>query len=276
MPTKPVSQGGDICDIEELDFVEPDPLWDKPAPPIWHYTSADGFFGIVRDKGCLRATDVNFLNDASEVKYGLEVVTETIRKELPTNMHEEVARDVAELLSKRMFVASFSKSCDLLSQWRFYADDGRGYCIRFDVSQRLAMVEIRPDTARLLVSCTYGPDELRSEVTKQCRRIANATDRPSALVRMARAAAVATKAPMFGEEKEVRIVVDHAAEYAFYHVRRGQLVPFVYTDPLTIAEVKVGPCAGKHAQEATLGFLRSEGMSAEVGVWDAPYKGRSE
>src|SRR5436305_1025961 len=53
------------------------------APPntVYHYTTADGFVGIIREM-TLRATNFSFLNDPSEVQYGKELAVQYLASTL--------------------------------------------------------------------------------------------------------------------------------------------------------------------------------------------------
>jgi Protein of unknown function (DUF2971) len=84
---------------------------------------------------------IRHLNDPSELKYGLEVLQNTVFS-LPAdaNWHHRcfmtllLPHLVALMESSGidLFVASFSTEKDDLGQWRAYADDGRGFAIGFD------------------------------------------------------------------------------------------------------------------------------------------------
>ena len=52
-------------------------LW-EPKKLLYHYTDADGVLGIVRS-GELRASDVLYVNDSSELEYAREVMWCEIR-----------------------------------------------------------------------------------------------------------------------------------------------------------------------------------------------------
>jgi hypothetical protein len=56
-------------------------------------------------------------------------------------------------------IASFTTSCDLLSQWRGYANNGQGYCIGLDLTKaQLPHAEDGPWGFKL-ARCVYGADE---------------------------------------------------------------------------------------------------------------------
>ncbi|MCD6476348.1 MAG: hypothetical protein J7K85_08845, partial [Anaerolineaceae bacterium] len=47
-------------------------ITDAPSSIVCHYTDVTGLIGIITS-GCIRATHVNRLNDASENKHGFEL-----------------------------------------------------------------------------------------------------------------------------------------------------------------------------------------------------------
>ena len=52
-----------------------------PGRILYHYTNAPGFLGIL-ERRCLFASDVWFLNDASEVRYAQTRMAERVRQYL--------------------------------------------------------------------------------------------------------------------------------------------------------------------------------------------------
>ena len=57
-------------------------------PVLYHYTSAEGLLGIV-ESGILRAGNFSYVNDASELTYGQELVTDVLSEEIgdaPTSL----------------------------------------------------------------------------------------------------------------------------------------------------------------------------------------------
>jgi hypothetical protein len=116
----------------------------RRAPPLlWHYTDAGGLLGIVgRER--LWATQTSFLNDSTELAYGIDLVTRAMASYDPSNLKEQTARFLERLfdphrallarwLDKNLdvYVTCFCHEGDLLSQWRAYAgrDDAGGYAI---------------------------------------------------------------------------------------------------------------------------------------------------
>jgi Protein of unknown function (DUF2971) len=100
---------------------------------VYHYTTLEGLMGICESR-CIWATDVLYMNDASEYVYAQSVIDDVISAysvkhpefaqykyifENPLNVYLEV------------YAACFCERKDLLSQWRAYAKHGTGYAIEF-------------------------------------------------------------------------------------------------------------------------------------------------
>ncbi|MEQ1687106.1 MAG: DUF2971 domain-containing protein, partial [Sphingopyxis sp.] len=110
---------------------------------IYHYCSASTLIKILENK-TIRFTDMNLLNDAEEGFWGYKVFIEAANRLLrrvgiPDTIPEipEVFIEQLDEIWSRMnfgilsFVSCFSTDGDSLSQWRAYADDGRGFAIGF-------------------------------------------------------------------------------------------------------------------------------------------------
>ncbi|BCG65497.1 MAG: hypothetical protein methR_P3336 [Methyloprofundus sp.] len=93
----------------------------------YHYTNIVGLMGIINSKS-LWFTDHAFLNDKHEIKKGLTSLLS----------HFSAAEQKSFMLGfdfhnwhTRYCIVSLSKSYEILSQWRAYADDGKGVAIGF-------------------------------------------------------------------------------------------------------------------------------------------------
>jgi len=116
---------------------------------IYHYCSLPVFKEIIVNKR-LRFTDITQSNDSRELSWIAEFIEPAILSIRPDLFKSEKFKtdlDYAirsvwgsllrgnEVFSEsliRRFVCCFSGERDSLSQWRGYADDGRGICIGFD------------------------------------------------------------------------------------------------------------------------------------------------
>ena len=112
---------------------------EKRTNLIYHYTDENGLWGIL-SSGTIRATNIFSLNDPNELKHGLEIaqlVFEDKAKEL-SNFEKEFVRKFRVFTQKKskdlvnLYCLSFSLHYDELSQWRSYANDGKGFAIGFN------------------------------------------------------------------------------------------------------------------------------------------------
>src|SRR5436305_8177482 len=99
---------------------------------IYHYCGANAFTQIVRSR-TMWHTAFSALNDSTERKWGLTQFLDAVDKLRSVCGFEFIDRiteivRLAQNCSVAM-VSSFSLDGDLLSQWRAYADDGRGFSI---------------------------------------------------------------------------------------------------------------------------------------------------
>ncbi len=114
-----------------------------PATPVpdrlYHYLSMDALTSVL-GSGCLWISDAAFTNDGFEggwLDFMTKLFLETT-KDPSFSKHGgfyEVGCMLADcrLLKRPFYIACFSEVGDLLSQWRAYADDGRGVSIGFDL-----------------------------------------------------------------------------------------------------------------------------------------------
>lgn len=103
---------------------------------LWHYTDANGFFGIVKSRQ-LRFGDAGFLNDRTERVYGKNLLDAVFAEEIsggdPDGLLGELRKHVQVTRSPdRLFVCSFSATKESISQWQRYGAAGSGYCVGFD------------------------------------------------------------------------------------------------------------------------------------------------
>jgi hypothetical protein len=111
---------------------------------IYHYCSAATFHAIA-SSGAIRFSDINMLNDETEVRWAYSVFEEAAtriikRIDLPPSVpsidvafFDAVDEIISPIqLAAHPFVSCFSLEPDSLGQWRAYADDGRGFAIGLD------------------------------------------------------------------------------------------------------------------------------------------------
>jgi hypothetical protein len=117
-------------------------LPDHEPTELFHYTTATGLLGILNSR-TLWATEVPYLNDASEFRYAGELFDEAVSKLNPGTLSlsgwKRVLSIDGVLDSFACHVACFCEEGDLLSQWRAYGGNGTGYTLAFDVPKLRAL-----------------------------------------------------------------------------------------------------------------------------------------
>src|SRR5687768_12796503 len=120
----------------------------KPADDaiLYHYCDAAAFQAICTSRN-MRFSDLFSLNDWLEIHWGY-----SIWEAAATQLLDKVGRPFLDEIDKIIHtsgmcglpVAScYSLDGDVLSQWRAYADDGRGYAIGFKAKDLLKL-PVRP------------------------------------------------------------------------------------------------------------------------------------
>lgn len=104
---------------------------------LYHYCSVETFFSIIANSS-IWFSDVEKSNDYQECILCREYVNESIEKYLQEDAQAVKAWEhwynagAETRYSMRTFAICFSESCDQLSQWRGYAQDGKGIAIGFN------------------------------------------------------------------------------------------------------------------------------------------------
>ena len=196
---------------------------------LYHYTDPGGLHGII-EHHCLWASDVWFMNDAREARYGLDVVERALGGLVAGSPeeeadHAEAVRQLAQLHGQddpvESYIACLSKHGDQLSQWRAYGRP-RGFSIGFDseVLRGLCPLNLTFDQPSLREVC-YDPRVQDGMVIDHFRfirgRLGSSGDpglaQPAAVgnifMREAVLLAPAFKHPAFAEEAEVRLQLFH-------------------------------------------------------------------
>lgn len=97
---------------------------------LFHYTSSAALLNIVRSQE-LWFTDYRYLNDLSELTYGVDLFKEEIETRKSTEQDERI-KNLLELLRRRfdtaliytdVFVFCMCTENNLLNQWRVYGRD---------------------------------------------------------------------------------------------------------------------------------------------------------
>ena len=256
---------------------------------VYHYTSAAGLIGIL-SSGLLRGTGAAFLNDSSEVAYGVSICIGVLEKELLERSAVErmlldrvLARLRDDASPHDVYVTSFSARRDVLSQWRGYGSaDGR-FCIGFQLSQfseRDVLQFPRPVEYAVL----RQQELVRRAVALACNAVLEAPDDPShawncvsALTFHLRRLTCSLKHAGFEEEQEWRSVTTTIApedvRCLSFEAARGVPRPYLTmlagsrnSTRLPVVEVCIGPMERKEAALHATQLLLSRFGYADAAV----------
>ena len=104
----------------------------EPPQLLFHYTTLAGGYGIL-SSDAIWMTKIRYLNDTSELEIGIAtfklVLEELLRAPGPADERElihDVHAGLGSVAASNICVASFCEHGDLLSQWRWYGEGGRG------------------------------------------------------------------------------------------------------------------------------------------------------
>jgi len=301
-------------------------FWDngglQPATTtLFHYTTSDGLRGIIKEN-CLHASAVYFLNDFSEVEYGCGILDEVFadwqasHTNLPNSLYTRLIQELRELfhsdVSERkrrrsIYVASFCKTDNLLSQWRAYGQAG-GYSIGFPVSARTINVSFRPEpntyTAELIqveynrptqvAKCTSLLDKLQSilddgDLARAMLEVAlhpgvGYADIRDVIEELFLDLIVGFKHEAFQEEQECRIVVcprrlrkqgtddgGRTRPPVYFRSSNGAIVPYVRLVPtkgsLPIQSIRCGPSLDRKRAGVSIEMLLEAEAFHDVAVY---------
>ncbi len=113
----------------------------EPVGRVYQYTSGGGLIGMLRSNR-VWASHAATMNDPGEIRYASAILGRAFDQQCQRTKSQTLARlrgFVENSLSRisgntRVYLGCFSEDCDLLSQWRAYADDGRGFAVGFDLN----------------------------------------------------------------------------------------------------------------------------------------------
>ena len=272
---------------------------------IYHYTDAAGLEGMLRN-GMVWLTDFRFLNDRTEMVYGLEQGKDFVRDKLieaADGIRQRYCREIIEYSEisspNEFYVFSTSDKKDDLSQWRGYASEGRGFTIGI-CGQSVRKLTESDDPPFGFGRVIYDKDKQCSILSSAFEEVENRLrhflkndpsqadmlfDKASiCLDTVIEGRAAASKHSSFSSECEWRIVSVIARgvpdDDVKIRVSGDRLVPYVqvYLNPetkkLPVKEVGIGPgFVGSEVTHAVETLLRVTGHDdAQIYFADAPYR----
>lgn len=145
------------------------------AATIYHYTDLGSALKVIETKQ-FWFTERAHLNDTLELQYGLAIAQEIF--DAAANDAPDILKPAADQLKEEVlkglgdygyWVASFSYRDNDLSQWRSYADEGRGVCLGFSV-QDLDMLKFAHHLDSFRINCLRFPVQYDEAELRDCLR----------------------------------------------------------------------------------------------------------
>jgi hypothetical protein len=256
---------------------------------IYHYTSLEGFIGIVNSRS-VWMTEFAYLNDRREVRYGLDLLLDTVNDLTVTATREDVRSLLSVWADKlggsrnRVCITAFSGDDDSLSQWRAYGPIAVGFPVSplsLHVDQsRLQPVEYDPTIQKKLVQIYVHHLVAAFEADidgDRLERLPDVYHKSDRLLELA----VFFKDPAFRSENEYRLVyIDYPDVLSSlgmespprsFRAARNRIVPYVpSTDvlrskhrdfALEISEVVLGPESDELLEQGVREFLMENGLA---------------
>lgn len=109
---------------------------------IYHYCGFNTFFEIIKNK-TIRLSDITQSNDHDEIKWSAHIIINAFdnyydkifKKEEEIKIAKEIIQNNIEYFIENktysVLACCFSEKKDLLSQWRGYSEDGKGFSIGY-------------------------------------------------------------------------------------------------------------------------------------------------
>jgi hypothetical protein len=223
------------------------PLNRPSQEPVYHYCSEEGLLGILQSR-CIWLTNHHAMNDPSEGKLAGQLLNDFEDRFRTTGQIQVFAR-LKEQLKHCLgdtYLASFSADGDVLSQWRAYADNGRGFALGFDaltfegVRNQFPKGDGTKENSLGMSGVIYDTTAQRNLISDLVEELIEANGEESKLQEatgLMNWFACVFKASGFREEKEWRIMYKPLVPLA---IPRGGFKAFGALEPVHFRRTKFG------------------------------------
>lgn len=191
---------------------------------IYHYCTEKVFNKIIETK-TIWLSDISKMNDKEEYQIGYHILLELLKDHGLDN--HVVVTEMADINLNKTFhilIGCFSKDGDVLSQWRAYADDGRGFSIGFDELEiktynqfnRFSDNEFKPIMSSVeFINVNYDLDSFKAQAIRIIEHYKNSSSeiKYKILARELMYLSISYKDKFFIEEDEVRAVITPEHNY---------------------------------------------------------------
>ncbi|MBB2841482.1 UNVERIFIED_ORG: hypothetical protein GGE64_005265 [Rhizobium etli] len=238
------------------------PQYNNDPEILYHYCSAATFHAIISRK-TIRLSALRSSNDSMEGEWYDSKLLEAIRNQTPQVPGWYFTQKSYNARAATLGLC-LTEVGDLLSQWRGYADDGRGFCIGFNGRRLMELCLLGGQAIKVIYDEDEQEEFIRRAVVKQLQH--ELTD---FIDEITKNFAFAFKHPAFAEEREWRIIHEVGYERCDYLAKSTNLS--AYQDismnednlPGLIAEVIIGP-GNNTPVEMVRGFMERHGFGKSM------------
>lgn len=236
---------------------------------IYHYTTINGLKGIIENKN-IWATNINHLSDWQEFK---EFVTPFLKRFQGTGL-ENAIEEIFSRNSRFIYVCSFSRKYDDLSQWRAYSPNANGFSVGFNYSKLKGML---PSGGLFkLYGCKYDNKSKEDEI-KETIQNNKKTEDPDVhelhkIITTLSELAPCYKNDKFKDEEEWRLVVFIDKEKIKFREGKTMIIPYIEInlvdkdDNLPIDSICIGPTPYMAESELSLKILLEQNNMPNVKI----------
>lgn len=265
---------------------------------LYHYTSIEGFKGII-DKKEIWATSADSLhNDPTEITIA-KTIARKILDEKDFSGKDELYNKCKESIENSdrskefQCICSFSEEENLLSQWRAYCPTG-GVSIGFSmprIGDNKQYLEIKDGLHHndyyahetYCYKCIYDLQEQEQKMRKLFDSLLERTENIGLLGgffgKMIQTFSYTFKHKSFEEEKEWRLCCFALDDQLKYRTKHSMLIPYLpflivdHKDCSIIKKIMIGPSSDKEKlRKSVSSFLKDSRISVPVEVTDTPYQ----
>lgn len=265
---------------------------DKPSSPVFHYTSWDGFRGIMQNQS-FWLHSIYHMNDEKELDYGLAIARDELERRhsvgdklVKAFVEPQLAKDRVQAIRQgfEFYSMSFGERDDD-GQWQTYGESRRGIAIGFGPT---LFANVDPDSARpednvYVARVLYGPDEtvqLQGEAIdaalSRLKSMRDSVGRSESGLFLGSIAtlmnvalvwnSITTKGTQWGHEKELRMLAVNDLENPHLPIRVRDdgrpyvIIPAPLRKPGIISEIMIGADAPLGAEKEVEASLRALGL----------------
>lgn len=169
----------------------------------------------ILNQRCIRLTNFLYMNDYLECRWLDHLIHQANTNKGSSFNGEYLNQFWGIYLIRQIYLACFSANGDLLSQWRAYADDGRGVALGFNadrlglrrgIAHTNSSAQVGMGLHKVLYSSIDHEEIVGFLMREASSAVDNAKRDPSFLANFFRGVAPLIKNPAFAEEQEWRVI----------------------------------------------------------------------